>query len=681
LIRTSRLAVLAPLAASKRLAASARLAAFAGLATLAGCASAPAGGGGGGVLTVAASVSGRFDSNVRREPTPEEAYGGGGEVLVRAANGVTAPTLQLEYGASARHSRPGEPGDGPGHRLSALAGVRLADYLRIDVIGRGSRGGVDEDLSPTDEVMLIGRAELQPARSTRLRGYAAHRWRDVPGTPVPVPGMYAGLELRQRFGRSTTFLVDARYEAYMPPDVSREWNRTGLRAGLGQSILPNTAIELDVRVRERRHPGRLLELDETTVARRDEDLRFGGALVYDNRMGTELRLELERDSRRSNDTRRAFDADRVSLTVRRRAFAIGSRREPPRIDEQAGSEAIRAASRNGVAFEASAVSGVFMAGARACVVAGDAALCWPAGEGGGAAPLGGAWAAAAGGAGSACALDGDGAPHCWRWHRDAPESALPEQMPVRTDRRFVQVAVGAGHACGLAADGTAWCWGENADGQLGNERTVPDRSPVAVAVRARFTAIAVGDRHSCALDDAGAAWCWGANESGQAGGSLRNTFRPRRIDGFAFSAISAGARHTCALTAEGAAWCWGDNWRGQVGTGAGSMVAVPARVQADVPFRAIVAGWAHTCALGDAGAAWCWGANRHGQLGRGTTDDDAHPVPEPVAGGRSFTSLSASFRTCALDARQHVYCWGGDGRDPTSDAAAASPRRLSLRVR
>jgi hypothetical protein len=663
-----------------RQAAFPRRAALGGLILLAGCASAPAGGEG-GVLTVAASVSGRFDSNVRREPTPEDAYGGGGELLVRAANRASGPTLQLEYAASARQSRPGDPGDGPGHRLSALAGVRLADYLRLDVIGRGSRGGVDDDLAPTDEVTVIGRAELQPGRSTRLRGYAAHRWRDVPGTPAPVPGMYAGVEVRQRFGRSTTFLLDGRYEAYMPPDVSREWNRTGLRTGVGQSVLKHTAVELDVRVRARRHPGRLLQLEEVIVARRDEDLRLGGAVVYDNGTGTELRLELERDSRRSNDPRRGFDANRIALTVRRRAFAIGSRREPPRIDEQAGPESIRAASRSSLGFDPSAVSRVFVAGTNACALAGDAALCWPASDAGRAVTLHGAWVGVAGGADGACALDDHGEPHCWRWHRDAAAAAAPENVPVRTELRFVVVAVGAGHACGLAADGTAWCWGENGDGQLGNERTVPDRSPVAVAARVRFEAITVGNRHACALDHAGAAWCWGANESGQAGGSLRNTIRPRRIDGFTFSAISAGARHTCALTAAGEVWCWGNNWRGQLGADVAGMVAGPARVQAEVPFHSIAAGWAHTCALDAGGAAWCWGANRNGQLGRGTIDDEAHPVPAPVAGGRTFTSLSASFRTCALDARQQVYCWGGDGRDPASDAAAASPRRLSLRAR
>lgn len=650
----------------------------------AGCASTSAGTS--PVLTVAASASGRFDSNVRRAPEGDAAYGGGGELLLRAANGVQAPTLQLEYAAGLRRSAPEDPGDGAGHRLNALAATSISSWLRLVAVGRASRGGVDEDLSPTDELTTVGRMELQPAAGTRVRAYAAHRWREVADVAAPALGRYGGIELRQRFGRSTTLIVDGRYEEFEPPDASRSWQRTGLAIGIGQSVFANTALELGVRGRERTYPDRTVEVGDDVVARRDEDLRFGLALVYDNRSGTELRLEVERDRRRSNDVRRAYDANRVNFVIRRRAFAIGGRREPPRIDESAAYDAIRAAFPD-AAPSARTISGVVVAGTGVCAVAEAGALCWPAvADGSRPVVLEGQWRRVSAAAGRACGLDDTGAVHCWSWHRDAqPPGSAPAvtaPVPLRTEARFVDVAVGPLHACALTGAGAAFCWGDNGEGQLGNGLAIPAHEPVAVVGDVRFRAISAGERHTCGLDIQGAAHCWGANESGQAGaGSLPRSLRPRPMDGRTFTAISTGTRHTCALSADGRVWCWGENGKGQAGVAGGGIATGAAPVTADVPFVAVSAGWAHTCALDGAGRAWCWGANRHGQLGRSGTDEEPHPRPVPVAGERAFAGLSASFRTCAVDDRDDIFCWGGYGQHPAADLAAARPRRLSTRQR
>jgi alpha-tubulin suppressor-like RCC1 family protein len=656
------------------------------LAGVTACASNTAGGG--PVLTVAGSAAGRFDSNVRRAPEADPAYGGGGEVLLRAANGVQAPTLQLEYAAGVRHSAPEDPSDGTGHRLNALAGVPVSQWLRLDALFRASHGGVDEDLSPTDEITAVGRLELQVTGATRVRGYAAHRWREVPAATEPALGRYGGVQLRQRFGRSTTLLVDGRYEDYRPPDATRSWERAGLTLGVGQTVFRNTALELEVRGRERTYPGRTLQLGDDVATRRDEDLRYGLALVYDNGGGTELRLEVERDRRHSNDVLRGYSADRVSLVLRRRAFALGGRREPPHIDERAGSDAIRATFPEAAPLSARTLNGVVVAGTGVCAVAEAGALCWPAlADGSRPVVLQGRWRRVSAATGRACGLDDSGTVYCWGWSRDARQSgsaAFTPPVALRSEARFVDLAVGPFHACALTAEGTAFCWGDNGDGQLGNGLAIPAPAPVAVLGDARFRAISAGERHTCALDHAGAVHCWGANESGQAGaGALRRTLRPKLVEGGrTFSALSAGTRHTCALTEDGRAWCWGENGRGQAGVAGGGVIVdggVP--VSSDARFVAIAAGWAHTCALDETGRAWCWGANRHGQLGTSGTDEEPHPRPVPVAGERQFASLSASFRTCALDDQQNVFCWGGSGQHPAADLAAARPRRLSTRLR
>lgn len=648
-----------------------------------GCAHTEPGAGTGPVLTVAAAAVGRFDDNVRREQEALEAWGGGGELLVRMANRTRAPTLQLEYAASTRHSTPADPADGTGHRVNALAGVPIAHWLRLDMIGRGSRGGVDEDLSAADEVVVVTRLELQPVRSMRLRGYGAQRWREAGPAVAPTVGQYAGLEVRQRIQRTTTLIADARYEEFHPHDSSRDWRRVAFTVGIGRSLLRGTAFEAEVRARERRYPNRFVDIDAVAAPRRDEDWRYGIGLVHDNGTGTEFRLGFERDRRASNDPRRAYVADRVTLLLRRRLFGFGARNEPPRIDERPGTEAIRGTAAAGVAAHTRRLGDVLVAGTAVCAAAEDAALCWPSSSSS-AAPVAvsGSWRRIAAASSRACGVDSDGRLFCWSWPDDHTaqntRGTLMEPRLVRTDVRFADITIGTAHMCGLTTDGEAYCWGENGDGQLGNGTVIDTHIPARVISDIRFRSISAGGRHTCALDTNSAVHCWGANESGQAGaGSLRRSLRPKPLDGHHFVALTAGTRHTCALTADGRAWCWGENAAGQSGAAGGGYAQKPLPVSADMRFTAITAGWAHTCALTSAAQAFCWGANRYGQLGTGRTDTEAHPQPAAVAGDIRFIAIDASFRTCAIDDEHQVHCWGGPGVNPAGDAAAARPRRLA----
>lgn len=632
----------------------------------------------GPILILDGGARGMFDSNVGRSAVPLEAFGGGGDILLRAANRLRAPTLQLEYAASLRHSSPAHLADGAGHRLNVLARAPLTDWMRIDVIGRGSRGGTDDDMSVGDEVLLSSRLEVQPVRSTRLRGYGVYRWRTTQPSEASSEGSYGGVEVRQRVGGAATLLADARYEEFRPPDSSRDWQRLALVLGMGYPILRNTAVEVEARFREREYPRRLVPSGKGEVPRHDKDRRYGFAIVYDNGTGTEIRLELERDRRQSSAIGRGYEADRATVAVRRRIFALGARHDPPRIDDRPATDALRrpVADPLAVVTAARAFNAVRVAGSGMCAIADDGAVCWPAPTvamaAGAPVLIPGRWQRVAAAQGRACGLDDEGRVHCWQWRSGLGEgpSLDTQPQPVHSELRFRDVAVGFGHACALTEHGEAYCWGNNAEGQLGTGLAVPASRPVAMAGGVRFRSITAGMRHTCALDLNGTAYCWGDNESGQAAaGTLRRSLTPRRIDGHTFTAISAGANHTCALAGTGRVHCWGASARGQAGA-ASDVVAEPYRVLADVSFVTISAGWAHTCALAEGGRAYCWGANRYGQLGSGSADMDSHPMPVLVAGGHTFADLSASFRTCALDTGGQLYCWGSPGPGTADDAAA-----------
>src|SRR5690606_13848178 len=121
----------------------------------------------------------------------------------------------------------------------------------------------------------------------------------------------------------------------------------------------------------------------------------------------------------------------------------------------------------------------------------------------------------------------------------------------------------------------------------------------------------------------------------------------------------------------GAAYCWGDGWFGRLGYGDTDDSLVPTPVAGGLTFTAITAGNAHTCGLTTDGAAYCWGNGWDGQLGDGS-NIDISLVPTPVAGGLTFTAIAAGpDHTCGLSPAGAAYCWGhgGHGRLGTGDTA------------
>jgi hypothetical protein len=240
--------------------------------------------------------------------------------------------------------------------------------------------------------------------------------------------------------------------------------------------------------------------------------------------------------------------------------------------------------------------------------------------------------------------------------------------------QFASLTGGAQNACGLTAAGAAYCWGDAAT--LGQPDTrFPEcvnylrcsTTAVAVPGTPAFVQLEAGGSYVCGRTGAGAVYCWD-----------RDVPTPTRLDGgVALDSISVGGSYTygCGLDAARKAWCWGVDFRGKLGNGgtAGSSPA-PLAVAGGLTFRSISTGSDHACGITTAGAAYCWGWDAYGQLGSGAPRSDTclgfraenprlaycSQVPVPVAGGHTFTAISAGgYGTCALTAAGAVYCWGG----------------------
>jgi len=217
---------------------------------------------------------------------------------------------------------------------------------------------------------------------------------------------------------------------------------------------------------------------------------------------------------------------------------------------------------------------------------------------------------------------------CWGWNgygQMLDGGGVNPHKPkiVDTGKDLVTFATGGHHVCALDVSGGAWCWGRNDDGQLGDSSTMSRLSPVAVAGGRQFDMLAAGIAHTCARTPAGQVWCWGNNGMGQLGTTDPGAVTPVLVaGGMNFDTIVSSANHTCGLHA-GAAWCWGDNSAMQLGhTGSGQ----PAPVAGGITFTSISAGRDHSCAMSSDGIAYCWGGNLHGQLGAATAPDGFSPV-------------------------------------------------------
>jgi alpha-tubulin suppressor-like RCC1 family protein len=261
-------------------------------------------------------------------------------------------------------------------------------------------------------------------------------------------------------------------------------------------------------------------------------------------------------------------------------------------------------------------------------------------------------------------------------------------VPVATDTRFTTITAGALHTCGIDRAGKAWCWGNDYKGRLGDGKDdqASEYKPVAVAGKHRFTTLAASWSQTCGVDTAGKAWCWGSDADGKLGDGddgQADEYSPVAVaGGHTFTTLAGGNTQTCGIDTAGTAWCWGRDDRGQVGDGddgQGNEYA-PVAVASGVKFTSVTAGNLHTCGLDTAGTAWCWGSD-YGSLGDGDDGQADEYSPVTVAGGHTFTTLTAGQEhTCGIDTAGKAWCWGADGSGQVGDGDEGMPALAPVAV-
>lgn len=251
----------------------------------------------------------------------------------------------------------------------------------------------------------------------------------------------------------------------------------------------------------------------------------------------------------------------------------------------------------------------------------------------------------------------------------------------------VQVALARDAACVDFAEGglTRYCWGFNG-GRWGHPDGMED-GPVVEADTLGWDTLVGGGDHMCGRRGS-AVYCWGSIESPAAGpGAVLDM--PNQIPG-EFVDVDAGANVSCAIrSGNGEVVCWGANTSGELGRGTpvtNGLAPECVRIDGEcvTGFKMVSVGSFRVCAIDDDDVVWCWGANRNGQLGVGLGADPVS-TPTRVVTDLRFSSIDVGKGvTCGISSGD-VYCWGrgeygvlGTGRildvqTPTQVFAGAEP--------
>ena len=238
-------------------------------------------------------------------------------------------------------------------------------------------------------------------------------------------------------------------------------------------------------------------------------------------------------------------------------------------------------------------------------------------------------------------------------------------VSVYGNHTFCSIDGGERYSLGIDNHGQVWGWGVNSNGELGNNDTLDQLTPVSVFGNHTFIHISAND-HSLGIDNHGQVWGWGYNSYGQLGtNDTVVQYTPTAICGInkTFCKIATGDSFSLAIDKYGQAWSWGMNQFGELGNNNGCLaypyayVTTPVKVCGNHTFCSIAGGFAHSIGIDKNGKGWGWGYNLYGQVGNNTAANKSTPIA--ICGSHTFCSIAVGYyHSLGVDNHNKVWGWG-----------------------
>jgi alpha-tubulin suppressor-like RCC1 family protein len=315
-------------------------------------------------------------------------------------------------------------------------------------------------------------------------------------------------------------------------------------------------------------------------------------------------------------------------------------------------------------------------------------------------PAGVTITAVAGGSNFSLALTSSGKVYAWGYNAEGEFGNGITSVPggpvlvnIPGGVTVTAIAAGGSHGLALTSTGAVYAWGMNTSGQLGDNTTTNQTSPVQVkgvggtGTLANIKAIAAGGSHSLALSNTGTVYAWGSNTYGQLGdNTTTNRLVPVQVKGVggsgtltSITAISAGTSHSLAANGSGAAYAWGLNSSSQLGDTTTTQQNAPVRVRAVsgtgnlTGIKSVAAGETHSLAVTTTGLMYAWGYNSKGELGDGTTTSTVRPVKVSLPVGVTVSAADAGTElSVALTSSGQALAWGWNNSGQLGDSSTTN---------
>jgi alpha-tubulin suppressor-like RCC1 family protein len=229
---------------------------------------------------------------------------------------------------------------------------------------------------------------------------------------------------------------------------------------------------------------------------------------------------------------------------------------------------------------------------------------------------------------------------------------------VTTGTNWKQVSLGGEHSAAIKTDGTLWLWGYGCQGQLGNNSTVNQSSPVqTISTGTNWKQVSLNYRHSAAIKTDGTLWLWGCGGDGKLGNdSTINQSSPVQTvsTGTNWKQVSSGSSHSAAVKTDGTLWLWGDGGSGLLGNNSTINQSSPVQtVSTGTNWKQVSLGLCHSSAIKTDGTLWLWACGITGRLGNLATTNRSSPV-QTVATGTDWKQVSlGTYNSAAI----REYCW------------------------